>query len=68
MEVTYEQIDRMYREMVATGVEPSLIRCRMLKKTKAVRRVLGRWIRQGCIQRNWVGPMIMKGKSGYCVS
>lgn len=53
--INYATIERTYREIMARQMEPSLMVIRIHKKSKAVRRVVGRGVRRGLIQKGQVG-------------
>ncbi len=62
----YEEIEAAYKELVASGNEPDLI-CVLVQKSKpkAVRRKIGRYIKQGFTSRGKVAFIVTKRNIGF---
>lgn len=67
MMITYETLEREYKRCIQLSNEPNLIQVRRIKSTPAVRRKVGRWLRQGITQRGNVVWVFMKNKSGALI-
>jgi hypothetical protein len=63
--VTYNELEKVYRECVASGNEPNLVQVRVIRGLeKSVRRRVGRWLRRHQIQRGQIIPIVSRGRVG----